>query len=39
MPSQGLFQSYDYMIAHYRKLASNWFDSERSGSEGDCRTF
>lgn len=39
MPSQGLFQSYDYMIAHYWKLAGNWFDTERSGCEGDCTTF
>lgn len=38
MPSQGLSQSHDYMIAHYRKLAGNWFDSERSACEGDCTT-
>lgn len=39
MPSQGPFQSYDYMTAHYQKLASNWFDSGRSACEGDWTTF
>lgn len=39
MPFQSRFQSHDYMIAHYQKLAGNWFDSERSGCEGDCANF
>lgn len=39
MPSQGPFQSYDYMIAHYQKLASNWFDSGRPACKGGWTIF
>lgn len=39
MPAEDLFHSYDYLIAHYWKLAGNWFDPERSGCEADSKTF
>lgn len=39
MPSQGLFQSYDYTIAHYWEMAGNWFDTERSNVQGIAQPF